>query len=281
MLAEHRRHRARACPGYSELWAGDARQKMFAAAVAYGEAVPSGIRAQVLFLTVTGPGVAEGLTWDEEVCEHLGPHRHTGPLGCRVERAPADHWNKLAPAFGRELHRQCSQTARRHTGHPLRLIERVWELQRRGVLHIHLVLGYSTLGERLVADAYHDQLVKRSHRHGFGNVDRKKEVLEPARAAAYLSSYFVAGRSGKMTLRESVTTGSMPRSIIYVRPELSQLSGITMRSLRLKRYAWQLNRLHVESKLYLSELLTVDDIWQGLQRGKLLPEIVTASFVRF
>jgi hypothetical protein len=115
---------------------------------------------------------------------------------------------------------------------------RAVEQQRRGVLHWHLVVGYSTPGERAAADRYVAELVDRAPRHCFGFVDRKLDVKEPTAAAAYLSSYFVTGKGGKLTLTESVRADVLPPSIFYVAPALSRRSGLTMRSLRLRRYLW-------------------------------------------
>ena len=231
------RHRARWCPGYSELWAGDVRVKLFAAVRAYGDL--SRVKdARVRLLTVTGPGQDAGLLWDEDACSIEGPHRHSGTAGCKVAAAPAAAWNERAPGWWSELHRQASQAAHRATGRRPVLIARPWELQRRGILHVHPLLGYSTPAERAAADAYVAELSRLAPAHGFGYVDRKRQVREPVAAAAYLSSYFVAGKKGKLTLRESVQSRSMPPSIVYVNPVLSQRSGVTMRSLRLKRYLW-------------------------------------------
>jgi hypothetical protein len=154
------------------------------------------------------------------------------------------------------------------------LIARPWELQRRGILHVHPLVGYSTPAEKAAADVYQRELAARAARHGFGYVDRKRQVREPSAAAAYLSAYFVAGKKGKMTLRESVQSRSMPQSIVYVDPKLSQHSGITMRSLRLRRYAWHLWRQHIEP-VGLDLEVGVRDVWAGLVEGKTLHQIVS------
>jgi hypothetical protein len=223
---------------------------------------------------VTAPGVDAGLSWDEGHCSHLGDHTHSGKLGCRVAAAPAAAWNQLAPKWWRSLHHEASQAALRQTGHRPNLLERPWEKQQRGLLHVHPVLGYSTVAERQAADVYQRELTERAGRHGFGFVAQRKTISHPRAAAAYLSSYFVAGKKGKMSLRESVTSPDMPPSIVYVKPELSRRSGITMRSLRLRRYAWQVWRTEIESR-DLHEV-SARAIWQGLQEGKTLPAIVTS-----
>jgi hypothetical protein len=275
-----RRHRARDCPGYSEIWAGDVRVKLFAAMNAYADEVASVAigEPQVRLLTVTAPGVDFGISWDEDHCRHLGPHRHSGTLGCSVSAAPAAAWNGAAPRWWRSLHNEASQATLRRTGHRPRLLARPWELQKRGMLHVHPVVGSSTVTERQAADVYQQELAGRAARHGFGFVDRKLEVRHPRAAAAYLSSYFVSGRKGKMTLREAVTSGSMPPSIVYVAPELSRRSGITMRTLRLRRYAWQVWRCEIEPR-GLDEV-GPGDVWQGLQAGKTLAAIVTSCLDR-
>jgi hypothetical protein len=254
--------------------------KLFAALEAYAEeSAPDAIgEPQVRLLTVTAPGVEAGILWDEDHCAHLGPHRHSGPLGCRVAAAPAAVWNGAAPRWWRSLHNEASQATLRRVGRRPRLLARPWELQKRGMLHVHPVVGSSTVAERQAADVYQQELAARAARHGFGYVDRKIEVRHPRAAAAYLSSYFVAGKKGKLTLREAVTSGAMPPSIVYVAPELSQRSGITMRSLRLRRYAWQLWRLEIEPR-DLQEV-TAGDIWQGLQAGKTFGAIVTSCLDR-
>lgn len=268
------RHNARTCPTFAPIWAGDVRVKIFAALQAYADSVPSGVKTRkVRMLTVTMPGPDAGLVWDESVCAHRGPHLHSGPDGCRVAAAPASAVNKLAPRWWRSLHHEASQATLRRVGRRPSLLVRPWELQQRGILHVHPVVGYSTVSERRAADVYLEELVARRTRHGFGFVDRKVQVLDPSAAAAYLSSYFVTGKKGKMTLREAVTSGSMPRSIVYVHPELSQRSGVTMRSLRLKRYAWVIWRQEIEPR-GLQEV-SVLDIWAGLVKGQTLAQTVS------
>lgn len=276
-----RRHRARDCPGYSEIWAGDQRVKIFAALNAYADQVGNlAPEARVLMPTVTAPGQDHGLVWDDDVCRHLGPHQHSGTIGCKVASAPADAWNHLAPTWWRRLHDRAAIAAERETGQRPNLLVRPWELQKRGMLHVHPILGYTTLGERRSAEIYVLELAALAASYGFGHVDKKfsRMSMHPRGAAAYVSSYFVTGKKGKMTLREAVTKREMPRSIIYVSPKLSQRSGITMRSLRLRRYAWHLHRTMIaEHDLFE---VTRGDIWQGLQAGKTFIEIVSSCLER-
>lgn len=238
-----KRCRRRQCPGYARIWAGDQRRKLFANLDAYADLIPSGVeQPRVLLSAVTAPGQDGGLAWDEAHCSHLGNHRHSGLLGCRVDWHDAGHWNRSAAQRWRQLHGEAYRRCVREGLKPWLLV-RVWEQQKRGVLHAHPVLAYSTLSERRAANRYLQLLDQLRDRYGFGFVERKHEVREPRSAAAYLSSYFVTGKGKKVALEESVQSSALPRSIIHVSTRLTERSGVTMRSLRLVRYRWVLLRL--------------------------------------
>lgn len=221
--------RRRRCPGYAPIWAGDQRRKLFDNLGAYEG-------GNVVVLAVTGPG-ADMLPWDEKHCSALGEHAHSGPLGCRVDRLQARLWNETAAKRWTDLHRQVYIKVRRHGVRP-RLLARVFELQRRGVLHVHPVLGFKTPAERHAAHLYAKYLFGLAPRYGFGHTERKLQTRAAKRVAAYLSSYFVVGKKGKLSLQESVASREMPHSIIYVSTELTQRTGVTMRELRLRRFIW-------------------------------------------
>jgi len=155
------------------------------------------------------------------------------------------------------------------------MLVRVWEMQKRGLLHAHPVFAYSTLSEKVAADRYVEHLDELRHRWGFGYVERKRRVREPRAAAAYLSSYFVNGKGSKASLEESVRSEAMPRSIIHTSVVLTQRSGVTMRTLRLRRYAWKLWR-SLPSSLLLATCLDVNEIHYGLREGLSWTEIVSA-----
>lgn len=187
---------------------------------------------------VTAPG-AEELPWDESACSALGPHKHSGTLGCRVVGCAADDWNQSTPDRWRRLHRRAYQETVRKVGRgSVRLLARVWEIQTRGVLHVHPVLGYGSALEMAGARSYLSRLAVLAPAYGFGFVDHDPSKVKPhpsTGAAAYLSSYFVKGRGRKAALWESVTSGAMPRSIIHVSAQLTQETRCTMRNLRLRR----------------------------------------------
>jgi hypothetical protein len=271
------RCRRRRCPGYAPIWAGDQRQKLFANLNVYADQVPSGVRSpQVLVTAVTAPGVSEGMTWDENRCAALGTHRHGGELGCRVRTGPAMRWNETAAERWRAMHREAYQRCRRDGFRPWLLV-RVWEMQKRGLLHVHPVLAYSTVEEQRSADQYVGHLNAIRARFGFGYVERKRRVREPRAAAAYLSSYFVTGKGRKVSLQESVQSNWMPRSIIHVSVRLSQRSGITMRTLRIKRYLFR--RLGpLLDALRLEIGLSILDIYRALEARVSMIDLVVRGY---
>lgn len=120
------------------------------------------------------------------------------------------------------------------------MLVRVFELQHRGVLHLHPVLAYTTPAERHAARLYVGYLAELAPRYGFGFVERRMKPIPRRAAAAYLSSYFVTGKKKKPSLQESALSPDMPRSIIHVSVELTQRTGITMRELRFRRFVWRI-----------------------------------------
>ncbi len=141
---------------------------------------------------------------------------------------------------------------------------------------MHPVLAYSTPRERAGADRYLAVLDELRAQYGFGYVERKRQVRDPRAAAAYLSSYFISGKGRKISLEESVQSNWLPHSIIYVSKDLTQRSGITMRSLRLRRYAWVLWR-ESDPGLWALTCLGPEDLWHGLREGVTLTELVASA----
>jgi len=52
------------------------------------------------------------------------------------------------------------------------------------------------------------------------------QIMAGDRAAAYLSSYFVRGKS-KATLQENARNSHLPRMLIWVAPNLTGMTGVT------------------------------------------------------
>lgn len=115
---------------------------------------------------------------------------------------------------------------------------RVWEVQQRGVLHVHPVMAYATARERAAVTTYREALERLASQYGFGFVSQKFRSQPACAAAAYLSAYFCEGKKSKLALHESVLSSAMPRSIVHVSNVLTQATGITMRELRFRRFVW-------------------------------------------
>ena len=224
--------RRRTCPAYAPLWAGDQRRKLFANLAAYTDG-----SAQVFVGAVTAPG-AETLPWDRDHCARLGHHTCSGKLGCRVNAAAARKWNASASDRWRRLHRRAYQLTR-SAGYRPWMLARVWEQQHRGVLHVHPVFAFGSPADRSAAHVYVEHLERLAPRYGFGYVERKIRPGSSRSAAAYLSAYFVTGKSDKPALHQSVMSEAMPRSIVHVSTELTQRTKITMRELRYRRFVWR------------------------------------------
>jgi hypothetical protein len=216
-------------------WARDQRRKIFENLNEYVRTRPAGV---VRLGSVTGRGKGE-LPWDAEQCKVSSPHKCSGKLGCKVVREAAREWNSTASRRWSDLHRAVYQRVVRKCDLKPRLLLRVIEIQKRGVLHVHPVLAYSTPAERTAADCYFRIMHQLAPRYGFGHTERKRLALPARAAAAYLSAYFVTGKKEKLTLQQSVMHPDMPRSIIHVSVQLTQASGYTMRELRFRRFIWK------------------------------------------
>jgi hypothetical protein len=168
-----------------------------------------------------------------------------GRKGCRVLKAAADAWNDHSRAWWRELNRVCklrADRAIRGLGCDRKggLLLYEWELQRRGVWHLHFVLGLETAVERAWAIEYVRAMREFAPAKGFGFVDaRPLHHPEPAeRVARYLSKYLAKWNpDGTMEITQTVTAAG--RTLLnYVSRALTARSGVTMRTLRDVRVAW-------------------------------------------
>jgi hypothetical protein len=206
------RCRSRRCPSCGILWAGDARRKLLANVEHYG--------GDVALVTATAPG-----------SDRLPDRR------AMVE------WNLDAPGRWRRLHTAARSAAVRR-GFRVTIVARTWEYQKRGALHVHVVVGTATAAEMAGAHEYAHQLARLRATHDFGFIDRGRrtgtrralEIVPAARAARYLAKYLSPlDRDGKPTLSETVLRRDVPPHVLHVQRELTQATGITMRSLRRLR----------------------------------------------
>jgi hypothetical protein len=202
--------------------------------------------------TLTAPGEAMGLVWDRSKCAHPAEERCDGRKGCRVVKGAAEAWNRHSRAWWRDLNRVCKQRADRalrRLGHERKggLLLYEWELQRRGVWHLHYVVGVETPVERVWAIEYVEAMRELAPTKGFGFVDaRPLRHPEPAaRVARYLSKYLAKWKpDGSMEITETVTAAG--RTLLnYVSRDLTGKSGVTMRALRNVRIAWAWKEGHL------------------------------------
>jgi hypothetical protein len=132
--------------------------------------------------------------------------------------------------------------ADRATGYKGKLLARVWEKQKRGLAHVHGVIGVATPAERVWAEEYVTALREMAPRYGFGFVDGWHKIgrrFWPGdQAGAYLSSYFVRGRAPKSAITENVKAGDLPHLVVFVSRGLTLRTGCTMRALRNGRRLW-------------------------------------------
>lgn len=231
------RCRRRTCPCYSAVWARDTMRKIRENLSTYG-----GLAAMC---TLTAPGVDAGLVWDRARCRHSAHEACGKRFGCKVVPAAAELWNESSRAWWRDLNRVCKQRADRAVAGlgsawkgGLLLYE--WELQARGVWHLHFVVGLNTAVERAWAVEYVEAMRELAPAYGFGFVDAKP-LLRPekaARLARYLSKYLAKWHEDG-TLEVTETVKAAGRSLLtYVSRRLTAKSGCTMRALRDARLVW-------------------------------------------
>jgi hypothetical protein len=263
----------RDCPRCGAAWARDWQRNMETNLRAYG--------GPVVLLTITAPG-EERLPWDEDHCrtEHgRGPRhkRHRGPDGCRVQQRAAREWSDTLTWRWAKLRGAAQQATRRalddmgHDGAGATILERAYEPQKRGVPHLHVVLGYRTLAEQRAAHLFVGHIKRLVADYDFGFADGRGtdvkrrgirtrpttemfgvelRAMAGESAARYLTTYLTgraAGAKGKAkpTIRKNISHPNMPRSLLWLTPRLTTKekaitsdgnpTGVTMRMLRRAR----------------------------------------------
>lgn len=245
-----RRCSSRTCPEFAPTWARDTRRRLY-------ENLRT-LKLSVMF-SVTAPG-ADLYPFDPRLCSHSPSQSCSGRIGCRVDPELARAFNKAAGGWWSELNRVAKLRADRATGFKGGVAARVWEKQRRGLAHVHGVIGAATPAERAWAEVYVTALRALAPRYGFGFVDGWHKIgrkLWPGeQAARYLSSYFIRGKSRKSSITENVRARDLPKLVVFVSRSLTTRTGCTMRSLRDARRLWASRQGLIEPpRLTLNEWL--------------------------
>jgi hypothetical protein len=242
------RCRRRQCSGYAATWARDTMRKTRENLRAYG--------GLACMCTLTAPGQEAGLVWERRLCRHPEGVTCSGRIGCKVLAEAAELWNEHSKAWWRELNRIAKQRADRavrRLGHDYRggLLVYEWELQSRGVWHLHFVLEMETPVERVWAFEYVKALRELGPSKGFGYVDAKPLQSPQAaeKAATYISKYLAKwNEDGSFEGAETVKAAG--RSLLnYVSRRLTARSGVTMRVLRDVRLAWAWREGHLPAEV--------------------------------
>ena len=129
------------------------------------------------------------------------------------------------------------------------LLIQTLEPQRRGLDHVHLVLGHCTKLEKAFARFFVNALARKSAAHGLGFVDGYRHALwkqrqyqgpeQAGRVARYLSKYLNKEAAGDWLRAKA------GQRVFYVAPWLSRAAGASMRLARLARVVWAASRGYV------------------------------------
>lgn len=212
----------RRCPGYTYLWARDAREVITTNLAAY-----DGGNRRVILGTLT-PSGASLMQWDKRACRGLGPHRCSGDLGCRVKEDDAIAFNRTAARRLATVHRLAAQRVQRSHGCRPVVLARVWEHQKRGLVHPHFALGAGTAIQEATAREYLALMQEVAPKYGFGFADRVVELWPSSDAATYCAK----------ALRETAADPSFSGQIVWVSSALTDRTGCTFRALRHRRFVY-------------------------------------------
>jgi hypothetical protein len=197
----------------------------------------------VTTIAITAPG-KDRLPW---ACTKN--HKHEGTKGCRCQERPLREWCETLPYRWRLLRQAARLRVKRELGiAPPELYCRVWEPQKRGAPHVHLVVPFGTGRDKVIAWAYLRALRDLAPHYDFGDVQkrrakngRKGPDLQPItgrEASRYLANYLTGRTDKKHSIRENISDPRLPRSLLWLTPKLTRETLVTMRTLRRARHLW-------------------------------------------
>jgi hypothetical protein len=204
-----------------------------------------GFKGEVVMLTLTAPGrdkLPYGLVFRDDGQVALSE---------LVDDRVAAEWNRAGMwRAWRELRERAAQYAHRQVkGQRNGLLAAVPERQKRGVLHLHCVLGAETLLERRWCEAFGKYCRRHAYEHGLGKqADLGKRWTRGTEVTGYvgkLARYVTKANA----LRGLWENGELPGRAFYVSRRLTGETGCTMRMLRRRGAAWGSWRLSVPERL--------------------------------
>lgn len=178
--------------------------------------------------TVTAPG-EDVLPWDRERCKVGFAHVCSGRIGCVVDRKALMEWRvDLESRWSKLTDAARIRTKRAVGGSGALMFAGAWELQKRGVPHVHVVVPADVRGRYFV-----DSLKRFSEQYGFGFVDSHLEPRHVLVAAGYLAKYMT-----KFGQDEFKASEVLPSREYFVSRSLSMKTGATIRICRYVRKWW-------------------------------------------
>lgn len=196
-----------------------------------------------------------------------------GDAALAPDAAGYRRWNRTAAARWSRLDRRAKGRLRRQ-GLRVRPVARVAQRQRRGLDHLHLVLLLEHELDRRAVAAYVALLKELAPAAGFGFVDdpfhRRRSKGGELRDMVYASAT-VAGRYLCRYLTESPQLAQLVSSsdhsfrALWISPELTRVSGVTVRRLRRVRHAY-----FVKAALDLGSRPTMPVWWGDLRERTII-----------
>jgi hypothetical protein len=253
-LLEGHRCKRRTCPSYAPVYLRRQAELLRANLEVWD--------GEVCLMTLTGPGRAE-LPWDRRQCSHAPGVRCSGRLGCKVDWMEAAHWNSSVLSRWQLLLEAAQAQVRREHGRVARVVvlARVLEAHRRGVFHLHVVLGYRTAADRAALETFRRYMGKAKHRrrYEFGTGRRSFDAgkpgwFRPADAARYVAKYLrpdgakesfiplLAGVEGVAAVSLRTRRSTCNLRPVFVNPMLTKRSGVTVGWLRHLGKFWGRHR---------------------------------------
>lgn len=157
------------------------------------------------------------------------------------------YWNREMLRHWRDLRAAAVKYANRKVpGQRSGVLVYVPERQKRGALHLHVVLGAQTQLERRWCEAFGRYCRRKSvlDRYGFGPVgDLDRQWTKPGGLSGYVSKLSRYITKGKMS--EAWENGDLPGRAFYVSRRLLSETGVTIRLVRRRVGMWASWRLLV------------------------------------